>query len=143
MPISMKKNFIISIKLERFSDFYQILNFLHFVKIFLIVCNFCYVINKISYYLVSMADILVFYINLAKENRIGKTLHVLARSLHNVHVQLFAEEFYPNSTPEIVNWITVSPRSLILLFLVSHNQNNQSFLHIILCLTIILGFCFT
>ena len=62
MSISMKKNFIISIKLERFYDFYLILNFLNFVKIFLIVCNFYYVVNEISYYLVSMADILVFYI---------------------------------------------------------------------------------
>ena len=63
MSISMKKNFIISIKLERFTDFYLILNFLNFVKIFLIVCNFYYVVNKISYYLVSMmADIPVFYI---------------------------------------------------------------------------------
>ena len=62
MSISMKKNFIISIKLERFYDFYLILNFLNFVNIFLIVCNFYYVVNKISYYLVSMADIPVFYI---------------------------------------------------------------------------------
>ena len=73
----MKKNFIISIKLERFSDFYLILNFSNFVKIFLIVCNFYCVVNKISYYLVSMADILVFYINHAEENRIGKTLYFL------------------------------------------------------------------
>ena len=77
MSISMKKNFTISIKLERFSDFYLILNFLNFVKVFLIVCNFYYVINKISYYSVFMADILVFYINLAKENRVGKTLYFL------------------------------------------------------------------
>ena len=77
MSICMKKNFIISIKLERFSDFYLISNFLNFVKIFLIVCNFYYVVNKISYYLVSMADILVFYINLAEENRMGKTLFFL------------------------------------------------------------------
>ena len=140
MSISMKKNFIISMKLERFYDFYLILNFLNFVKIFLIVCNFYYVINKISYYLVSMADILVFYINLAEENRIGKTLYFL------VVCTMYLFNYSWGVLPKfhlIVNWITVSPRGLILLFLVSHNQNNQSFLHIILCLTRILGFCFT
>ena len=141
MSICMKKNFIISIKLERFSDFYLISNFLNFVKIFLIVCNFYYVVNKISYYLVSMADILVFYINLAEENRIGKTLFFLL--VCTVYMFNYICWGVLPKFDLIVDWITVSPRSLILLFLVSHNQNNQSFLHIILCLTTILGFCFT
>lgn len=94
MSISTKKIFIISIKLERFTDFYLILNFLNFVKIFLIVCNFYYVVNKIA---IIWSLWLTFQCSTFQRKQDRKNA-VLARSLHNVHVQLFAEEFYPNST---------------------------------------------